>query len=96
MDEIAKWLAASVQAHRRAASRFVNDLRGELSEAGLTKTKPVRGLGWAVKAELWDRAQNHLRQLSSTSIDERLEQLARDEANSIVHTGTNPGLQGPT
>ncbi|MCC7011425.1 MAG: FHA domain-containing protein [Planctomycetes bacterium] len=92
MELIAKWLGASVQAYRRAASRFVDELRGELSEAGLTKGKPVGGLGlaWGVKAELWDRSQAHLRQLSSTSIEERMEKLAREEASSIVHTGSTP------
>jgi hypothetical protein len=92
MELISKWLGASVQAYRRAANRFVDELRGSLSEQGLTRERPLGKLPWGAKAELWERAQAHLRQLSSAYVDDRMGKLAREEANGMINTGTNPPI----
>jgi len=84
MDDLSRWLAASVHAHRRAALRFFEALKSDLSEQGLTRHKPAGGLGFMVRAELWNRAQQHLSRQSASLIEERLDQLAREEANAIV------------
>jgi pSer/pThr/pTyr-binding forkhead associated (FHA) protein len=84
VDDLGLWLAASVHAHRRAALRYFEVLKSELSEAALTRQKSISGLGFMVRAELWTRAQQYLARQSATLVEERLEAFAREEANAIV------------
>lgn len=87
LDELARWQAAALQAHRIAASNFAHGLREELSATALTKDKPISA-GLKVlgldDGELWRRASAYLRDLSAGTIDDRLEKMSREEARRLL------------
>ncbi len=79
IDELRKWLVVAVGANKQAAERFAEELRSDLSERGLTADEPMpalKKLTGGVDAELWRRASDYLKRLTSDVIEERLRRLA--------------------
>jgi regulator of replication initiation timing len=91
MDEFGKWFGISTLAYRRASTRMIEDVKKNLSEQGLTKNRPLGSLaiGKLAQAELWARSQQYLKELSQSSIESRIEELARKEAENL-QLGTSP------
>ncbi len=87
LEALGRWLVASLGAHRKAAVRFAQKLKDDLSERALLAQAPVP-VGKRVLAQtrsvLWLRACDYLAALSPDTIDERLEKLAREMAQEIL------------
>lgn len=86
LDEMRRWLVVALGANRRAAERFVEELRSDLSERGLTAERPISALKkmtGGADAELWSRACEYLKRLTADVVEERLQQLARTCAEEI-------------
>ncbi len=86
LDEMRRWLVVALGANRRAAERFVEELRSDLSERGLTAERPISALKkmtGGADAELWSRACEYLKRLTADVVEERLQHLARTCAEEI-------------
>ena len=90
VEELGKWLVVSLGAYKKAAERFAEQLKSDLSEPRLTGDKPVSGLRKLTgqgEAELWRRTSAYLGELTPDVIDERIEKLAREVATEMLDTG---------
>jgi pSer/pThr/pTyr-binding forkhead associated (FHA) protein len=86
LDELRKWLVVALGANRRAAERFVEEVRSDLSERALTADKPIpsiKKLTGMADGELWLRASTYLKRLTADVVEERLQQLSRSCAEEI-------------
>ena len=87
VDELGKWLVVALGASRRAAERFAEQLRSDLSERSLTADEPIpklKKLSGQADAELWSRASAYLRRLTADIVEDRLEDLTRECAAEIL------------
>ncbi len=88
METLGRWLVASIASHRKAAVLFATQLKTDLSEAGLTADAPLPSFAkvpMLASGELWKRTQDYLTALSPDAIDERLDELAREQAQSLLN-----------
>lgn len=87
LDELGRWLGVSVTAYRRAAFRFAEELKRDLTPEGLTReAEDDESVGGAIPAwvkclgregaEYWRRAQAYLRDLDREHAEERIDALA--------------------
>lgn len=86
MAELRTWLLASLMAHRKAAERFAEEIRSELSEKNLTadqKVPPMLKFTGRSEVHLWRRSSEHIKRLTSDVVEERLERLSRECAEEI-------------
>ncbi|MBL8896160.1 MAG: hypothetical protein JNM84_00970, partial [Planctomycetes bacterium] len=86
LEEMRRWLVVALGANRRAAERFAEELRSELSERALTANRPISALKkmtGGADAELWTRVCEHMKKLTSDAVEERLQSLARACAEEI-------------
>ncbi|MEZ5978978.1 MAG: hypothetical protein R3F34_12245 [Planctomycetota bacterium] len=87
LDRLGQWLVAAIGAHRKAAVLFALELKNDLTEERLTSETPLPGLAkvpFLARNELWTRAQAYLATLSPDTIDERIDRLAREQAEQIL------------
>jgi pSer/pThr/pTyr-binding forkhead associated (FHA) protein len=87
LETLGRWLVASIGAHRKAALLFAEGLKAELSQEGLTADEPlpaVKRVAGLAGVELWRRAQQALKQLTPQVMDERIDALAREQAQQIL------------
>jgi hypothetical protein len=85
--ELTRWLVAALGAHRRAAARFAERLKADLSESALTANAPIpafKRLAGQGEAELWRRTGVYLRELTPDMLEDRLEKLAREAAVELL------------
>jgi len=91
LENLARWLVAAVGAHRKAAVLFAEQIKKDLTEERLTKGDSLPAYArvpMLAGNELWRRAQEYLQALSSDMIDERIDELARRQAQRIVKENT--------
>jgi len=91
LHELGRWLIVALGSYRKAAARFADVLREDLSEEALTRSAPIRGLR-NKEAELWRRACQYLQELTPDFQTERIEKYAREAADEIVGAGGEPSL----
>jgi len=87
LETLGRWLVASIGAHRKAAILFAEGLKVDLSQEGLTAKEPlpaVKRMPGLASAELWRRAQEFLKQLTPQVMDDRIDALAREQAQQIL------------
>ncbi len=87
METLGRWLVASIGAHRKASVVFATKLKEDLSEAGLTADSPLPPFAkvpMLAGSELWKRAQDYLQGLSPDTIDARIDEIAREQAQRIL------------
>jgi pSer/pThr/pTyr-binding forkhead associated (FHA) protein len=84
LDELRRWLGVSLAANRKAAVRFAEEVKRDLTVEGLTEDRPIPT---AVKllgqegAEYWKRTREYLRGLDGDRTEERLDNYAREFAS---------------
>lgn len=91
LENLARWLVAAVGAHRKAAVLFAEQIKKELTEERLTSGESLPAYArvpMLAGNELWRRAQEYLQSLSPDIIDERIDELARRQAQRIVKENT--------
>lgn len=87
LDDLRRWLGVSLAANRKAATRFVVELKRDLSEEGLALDEPVPSWMKALgkdSAEYWRRVQDYLKGLDEDKIEERLEKYAKEFAIEVM------------
>ena len=85
--DLNKWLVASIASYKKASLRFVDQLRVDLSEQGLTRDNPIpsfKKLYGQAEAVLWKRSKGYVSGLTAEIAEERLEALARDSAQIFL------------
>ncbi len=88
LEKLGRWLVASLAAHRKAAVLFAGKLKEDLSEKSLTARDPLppyARVPMLAGNELWRRSQEYLLHLSPDAIDERIDELARAQAQRILN-----------
>lgn len=87
LDQLCRWLGVSLAANRHSALKFAAELRERLSPEGLTRKKPipvlVKTLGLR-NAELWRRAHERLSAMTSSVVEDRLEEYVREFAEEHI------------
>lgn len=85
-SELTHWLLVSLASHRKAAEQLVAEVRDRLSERALTENAPLGARARLVgkETELWRRANQALAELTPAFVEDRLEELARREAGSLL------------
>jgi len=86
VEELGRWLVVAIGANRRAAERFAEELKSELSERNLTAGEPIPKLkkfAGMHDAALWQRAAKQLKRLTPDIIEERLEKLTSTCAEEL-------------
>lgn len=87
LAKLSRWLVVAVGAPRKAALEFIRQLKEELSEESLIGDRPIPALkkvSGQTEAELWKRACEHLAELSTELIEDRLEKLERHTARVLL------------
>ncbi len=89
--QLARWLVASLGAHRKAAESFASKLKVDLSEETLTNLAPIpvfMRIAGQREAELWRRAGLYLRELTPDMVEDRLEKFTREAAHELIGDGS--------
>jgi pSer/pThr/pTyr-binding forkhead associated (FHA) protein len=79
LGELREELETRAHAYPAAIGRFVEQLRDDLSERGLTRTVPIpafKQLSGLAADELWKRASRYMKELSGEVVDHRIRELA--------------------
>lgn len=87
LDDLRRWLGVSLAATRKAALRFTNELKRDLSLGGLTEERAIpawKKLLGQEGAELWNRTREYLRGLDGDRIEERLDDYAKEFASEVM------------
>jgi len=87
LETLGRWLVASIGAHRKAAILFAAKIKEDLSEKGLTAGTPLPSFAkvpMLAGSELWKRSQEYLLALSPDTIDERIDEIAREQAQKLL------------
>ncbi len=87
LEVLGTWLIACQGAYREAAKQLALELKYDLSESALTQKNPISGLKRieALRdAELWKRAADYVKDLTSDALEERIEKLARAAATKLA------------
>jgi hypothetical protein len=90
LEKLGRWLVASIGAHRKAAVLVVTRIKDDLSEKSLVAKDPLppyARVPMIAGNELWRRVQDYLATLSPDTIDERVEELAREQAQVLLNEG---------
>jgi hypothetical protein len=88
LEKLGRWLVASIGAHRKAAVLVVTRIKDDLSEKSLVARDPLppyARVPMIAGNELWRRVQDYLATLSPDTIDERIEELAREQAQLLLN-----------
>lgn len=79
LGELREELETRAHAYPAAIGRFVEQLRDDLSERGLTRTMPIpafKQLSGLAADELWQRASRYVKELNGEVVDHRIRELA--------------------
>jgi pSer/pThr/pTyr-binding forkhead associated (FHA) protein len=88
LEKLGRWLVASIGAHRKAAVLVVTRIKDDLTEKSLVARDPLppyARVPMIAGNELWRRVQDYLATLSPDTIDERVEELAREQAQLLLN-----------
>lgn len=93
LDELRKWMVVSLGSHRRAAERFAEQVKSDLSVRSLTESDPVpvyMKIAGQGDAELWRRTEKYMKKLTADVIDDRIEDLCRTCAAEMMREQETP------
>ncbi|MEM6672384.1 MAG: FHA domain-containing protein [Planctomycetota bacterium] len=86
LGELSRWLVIGTTVYPQAAERFALDLRSSLSKDGLTAGNPIpkmMRMGGREGAELWERAQSVLGEMSVDTVRDRVQRTAHALAQEM-------------
>ncbi len=87
LEDLCRWLGVSLAANRKAAQRFAQDVKSDLTADALSEDEPVpvwlKLLGQE-HAVLWKRTRTYLRRLSDDEVSDRLERYAKEYADEVM------------
>jgi hypothetical protein len=87
LETLGRWLVAAIGAHRQAAVIVVEGIVKDLGEEALLAKEPLPAFAKIpvlARNELWGRVCQYLAALSHDVIDERVDEVAREQAQRIV------------
>lgn len=87
LETLGRWMVAAIGAHRKAAVLVVEGIVKDLGEEALLAKEPLPAFAKIpvlARNELWGRVCQYLATLSHDAIDERVDEVAREQAQRIV------------
>ena len=89
LGELSRWLIVSQRALQQSATRFAEELKGDLSEHKLGQRggQSIKHIiPFRTEAELWRRTAEYMNELTPEMIDDRVQRITRDAVQQLMES----------